>query len=351
MREGIKKLIYWTAKMLGLFHLARWLTQDGLRILCYHGLAMCDEAQFRPSVFILPDVFRQRMAYLAKKGYRVLGLEEALGRLDRADLPPSATVITFDDGWYSIKEAALSALQEHGFPATVYVTTYYVTKENPIFRLVVQYMLWKTENRYVDATDLGIEARDLTNLRDPAARDDAMWQIINHGEKRLTETQRVILARELGKRLGVDYDDLADRRLFSLMTGDELRDAHTRGIRIQLHTHRHWLPEEKEGLQRELDDNRGVLEPLLGRPLNHFCYPDGRYSSRHFPLLRRAGIRSAATCDSSLNYPSTERMALRRFVDGGTISFIEFEAEMCGFAHLLRRLRSSLPPRKARGQS
>ncbi|NQT52179.1 polysaccharide deacetylase family protein, partial [bacterium] len=300
--------------------------------------------------FIQPDTFRDRMAYLARKGYPVLGLDEAIQRLDRGDLPPGATVITFDDGWHSIQRLALPVLKQLGFPATVYATTYYVTKQTPIFRLVVQYMMWKTEAKQLDVSDLSIEAASPIDLTDPAARHDAMWQIITHAEKNLTEDQRVALSRELGQRLGVDYGLVADWRLFSLMTPDELRDAAAEGLDIQLHTHRHVLPEDKEGLLRELGDNRAALEPLVGRPLDHFCYPDGTYSPRHFALLREAGIQSATTCDSSLNTPSTERMALHRFVDGSTIAPIEFEAEMCGFAHLLRRLRSCLLGRRERGR-
>jgi hypothetical protein len=32
-------------------------------------------------------------------------------------------------------------------------------------------------------------------------------------------------------------------------------------------------------------------------------------------------------------------MALHRFMDGNHIDWIEFEADMCGFAHILRSIR------------
>ena len=35
-------------------------------------------------------------------------------------------------------------LKEFGFTATVYVTTYYVQRNHPIYRLALQYMFWKT---------------------------------------------------------------------------------------------------------------------------------------------------------------------------------------------------------------
>jgi hypothetical protein len=110
-----------------------------------------------------------------------------------------------------------------------------------------------------------------------------------------------------------------------------------------LHTHRHRFPTDETQAKRELEDNRAVLQPLVcGKPLIHFCYPSGRWSEQHFALLSDAGIASATTCDAGLNYPTTHHLALRRFLDNEYVSQIEFEAEMCGFLDILRRLRQYL---------
>jgi peptidoglycan/xylan/chitin deacetylase (PgdA/CDA1 family) len=63
------------------------------------------------------------MGHLASEGYRVVDLIEAL-RLLEAGQPPARTLgLTFDDGFADLAEHALPVLTEHGFRATVFITT------------------------------------------------------------------------------------------------------------------------------------------------------------------------------------------------------------------------------------
>jgi len=158
----------------------------------------------------------------------------------------------------------------------------------------------------------------------------------------MQEDERVEMCRKLGKRLGVDYDDIRRRRFLSLMSSEEIREAAAQGIDIQLHTHRHVLPESRDGVCREIEDNRRALEPLTGMKSRHFCYPSGVFCAAHVPSLAAVDVVSAVTCDSGFNCASTPSLALSRFLDGNNISAIEFEAEMSGFAEMLRRMRKWL---------
>src|SRR5438270_12951747 len=70
------------AKCFGLFWLARWISRDGLRIICYHGFALSDEYQFRSKLFIQKSLFRRRLEFLQREGYPILSLSGALAALD-----------------------------------------------------------------------------------------------------------------------------------------------------------------------------------------------------------------------------------------------------------------------------
>ena len=97
----LKEFILTVAKSAGFFHLARWMTGEALRILCFHGFAFRDEARFRPKLFMNRATFEQRLAILARHRFPVLKLDDALRRLAEGRLPPGATVITIDDGIYT----------------------------------------------------------------------------------------------------------------------------------------------------------------------------------------------------------------------------------------------------------
>jgi peptidoglycan/xylan/chitin deacetylase (PgdA/CDA1 family) len=346
MSRTLKKCVYRGAQWLGLFRLARRLTAKQLRILGYHGFATGDEVEFRPQLFMDVREFRWRINHLLRHAYPVLSLDDALDRLRRSDLPACAVVLTFDDGAYSTWKLAAPLLQEHRLPATIYLTTYYCVKPNPVFRIAVQYMFWKTSKNELSLAGLGLDGNGVLRFPDAASKEQAMWTVINQAESRFHEAERVALCAELGRRLDMDYAEIARTRPFSLMTADEVRQAADAGVDIQLHTHRHRLPDEPDQARAEVEENRRTIVSLTGRQPRHFCYPSGIYSEARRQALAAAGVISAATCDAGLNDAQTPALALRRFMDGSNISRIEFEAELSGFSEVSRRIRSVFSRRR-----
>jgi peptidoglycan/xylan/chitin deacetylase (PgdA/CDA1 family) len=333
----LKVTVLHGCRSLGLFHVARRLTAGQLRILCYHGIAQDDEHRFEPGLFMRHETILSRMRLLREGRYPVLPLPEAWQRLRDGTLPPNAVAITFDDGFFSNYAVGRSLLGEPALPYTIYVTTYYVTKPHPIFRLVVRYMFWKTTHRHLETQGLPGMSGHRLDLHDEPEVLRTMWDMIRHAESHCSEDERVTISRELGARLGVDYDALCRRRQLSLMSPAEIRDLHDAGVDIQLHTHRHRLPLEPDEVRREVADNRVVLEGIVGSPRVHLCYPSGLSDPEHWPVLHESGIETATTCEPGLNAPDTPPYALRRFVDMETTTPIEFEAELCGLSSLLRR--------------
>jgi peptidoglycan/xylan/chitin deacetylase (PgdA/CDA1 family) len=341
----LKLAFLYLSKFLGLFYLSRYLYGRALRILCYHGFALADEHLFRPSLFIKPETFAKRLAFLKEHHIPVLSLPTALDLLKNARLSNCATVITIDDGFYSTYKVVHLLVEKFSVPTTLYVTTYYSLKETPVFRLVVQYMFWKTQKRTLDISALHSSLTGEFGLADMTQRETAIWRIIRFGEKACNEDQRLALEERLGTLLGVDFDQLSKTRMFNLLTREEIRYLAAEGIDIQLHTHRHCLPSDTLCGVQELMENKAILEPLVDRELHHFCYPSGEWSHDAWPILTGAGVKSAVTCAPGLNYPTTPLLALNRFIDGEHVSQIEFEAEMAGYLELLRHLRSWITKR------
>ncbi len=342
----LKRLLYRLCKSVGLFSVARRLTRSELRILGYHGSALGDDAEFRPQMFIDAELFRRRMEYLIHHGYPVLSLGDAVERLRIDSLPPGATVITIDDGFFSTWKLAVPVLVELGLPATIYLTTYSSVRETPIFRLVVQYMFWKTGVIELRLSDIGLSDEGSVRIEDDAAREAVAWLIIRYGESApRSEEDRVALCRRLGSVLRVDYEEIVRKRPFTLMTLSEVRGAVELGMDLQLHTHRHRLPAEPDLIRREIEENRSILEPIVGERLYHFCYPSGVHHPAHLEPLAELQVKSATTCEAGLNTGDTDPLLLARFLDGNTISWLEFEAEMSGFTEILRRCRTWLRSR------
>lgn len=338
-----KIAVYVTCRALGLFRVARWLTRRNLKILCYHGFELADEASFRPKLFIDGTIFAQRLGWIKRQGFHVLPLDEAVQRLYSGTLPDDALVITIDDGFHSVNRVAAPLLKRYAFPGAVYLTTYYVEHAQPIFRLVVQYMFWKTRQTDFVAPVPVDASRTRFDLADPTQRERATWTVIKHGEKRCSELERNTLCAEVGQLLDVPYGPIVASRALHLMTPDELATLADAGLSVELHTHRHMFPDDdRAAAEREIRDNRAALQRLVHRAPEHFCYPSGLWTEPQWDWLDAMGVRSSTTCLPGLNSAATPRHALRRFLDSANIHPVEFEAALCGFSDLLRALRDAL---------
>lgn len=326
-------------KMSGVFGLVQnshWRRRR-LLILGYHGISVSDEHLWNGSQYISADLFRARLQLLKKLRCVVLPLDQAVERLYADDLPERAVTITFDDGTADFYSHAFPLLKEFNFPVTLYLTTFYSHYQKPVFDLVCSYLLWKGR----DAT---LDLRKLTNrdekieLRDSAARDTACSLIrMFAAEQKLSAEEKEALAVLLAKHLKLDYDALLERRALHNLNPEEVKDLASQGVDIQLHTHRHRTPADRDSFIREIEDNRKSIQALTGRRPSHFCYPSGVYASEFLPWLNQAGVVSATTCDVGLATTDCNRLLLPRLLDVSGLSNIEFEGWLTGVSAVLPR--------------
>jgi peptidoglycan/xylan/chitin deacetylase (PgdA/CDA1 family) len=335
----LKKSVLKISKRMGLFRLSMVLSHRKLRILCYHGFGDAEDVSFRPKLFITEATFKSRLKKLREMGVSVLPLDEALGAMQDRNLLRCTTAITIDDGFPSVLQIAAKQLNQFSMPATLYVTTYYALKQQPIFRLLVQYIFWKSKKNSIVVNDIPGISDGTYSIADEQSRT-RLWQpIVEECERSLTEDARQEIARRLATAAEVNIDRMLRERVLHIMDADEIKQIEQLGVQIELHTHRHRFPIDPALAERELVDNRRTLEAWTGRQLKHFCYPSGAWDRSHWPVLASQEVKSATTCDRGLNTWETNAYALHRFLDSESISMIEFESEICGFSEFLRGLR------------
>ena len=227
------------------FKNSNWRKQR-LLILGYHGLSLQDEHVWRPGLFMTPEQFAGRLEIMSKVGCAVLPLGEAIDRLGAGTLPPMSVAITFDDGFYNFFAAAHPILKRFDFPSTVYQTTYYVGWNKPIFHLLCHYLFWKATGKNRDAQPIVGRAGHF-DLRTVEGLNSAGLEVWNFARANgLSPAERQQLAKRLAESVGVDYQEIAEKRLFNLMNGDELSGMVKSGVDVQLHTHRHRVPVNKD---------------------------------------------------------------------------------------------------------
>ena len=97
-------------------------------ILAYHAVGVCPGSH-RPHSCMCTSVaaFTSHMEFL-RRHRRVVSLDDATG--GRLPAGPPAVAITFDDGYQSVLENAVPVLERLGFPATMFVPTAWIGRQN-----------------------------------------------------------------------------------------------------------------------------------------------------------------------------------------------------------------------------
>lgn len=312
-----------------------------LLILCYHGVSLDDEHEWDSALYVTQERLRARLQALKDGGYTILPLAEATRRLYNHTLPPRSVALTFDDGTVDFERRALPVLREFDAPATLYLTTYYSVTRFPVFNTVLPYVLWRGRNSGGDVAALCGSTSPM-----PVATDDerahARKCLYDFAVSRnMSAAEKDVLVTRVAAAVKVDYAEIVERGMMQIMPPDVVRGLPRDLVDVQLHTHRHRTPRDRELFMREINDNVRVAHDLLGstKPFEHFCYPSGDYSGEFLEWLRECGVRYATTCVPELASAHGDPLLLPRFVDTMGQSELSFEAWATGFAALLPRRR------------
>ena len=310
-----------------------------LLILCYHGISMHDEHLW-DALYISSQALRQHLEVLRQARCSVLPLNEAVQRLRDGSLPDRAVAITFDDGFHDFYSVAFPMIESFGFPVTLYLTTYYVEYNRPVFDPMCSYLLWKGRDRVeLDWPTIFPSAITL----DDSGRQRATAAIKQFAlEKNLSAREKDDLLAELAQRLGLDYQDFCRRRVMHLITPEEAKDLVGRGADLQYHTHRHRVYRTRERMFAELQDNRNRITSFGSADPRHFCYTGGFYLPEYPALLKEYGILSATTCTPGLCADGTDPFLLPRLVVTPGLSDLEFRSWVSGTADFLPKRHTEM---------
>ena len=306
-----------------------------LLILCYHGISLEREHEWDGALYMPADLLRARLETIRRSGAAVLPLGKAVEALAAGELREPAVALTFDDGFCDFHRMAAPLLREFEYPATVYLTTYYVDRQLPLFNLICPYMLWlKRDSGRVIGAGLWEGAPERVS---PDTWRNLETRIREQAQARgLSTVEKDELAAKLAGHLGIDYEAVRASRALSLMNAEEVRELAGQGFDFQLHTHRHRTPSDEASFLKEIRDNRERIEELTGRPAVHFCYPSGVHRPEMLAWLRREGVVTATTCEGGLCRRGAEPLLLPRKIDTCLVTQTELEGWISGFEPWVR---------------
>jgi peptidoglycan/xylan/chitin deacetylase (PgdA/CDA1 family) len=102
-----------------------------IAILGYHKIGSPPPDGWETWFFVSEAVFSEQLAALRDGGWQPIDLTTFVrGLEDPGKLPERAALITFDDGYRSVREIALPVLERFGYPAVLFMPTDFVGHTN-----------------------------------------------------------------------------------------------------------------------------------------------------------------------------------------------------------------------------
>jgi peptidoglycan/xylan/chitin deacetylase (PgdA/CDA1 family) len=215
-------------------------------------------------------------------------------------------VVTVDDGFHDFFDVAVPIFRKYSIPAIVYLVADFIEHRHWMWWNVIDYCVLHTKCGEVDWNGHTL----------PISSDQDRARVCNF----ICENAKLLTVAER-KHLVDTFPDCTEVALpphppseFAPMSWEEICTLSAQGFEFGSHTMSHPLltQVDEEGMVREVNESKALLENRLQRPIEHFCYPNGNFDQRCVTAVSRAGYRSAVTCLTGMNSLSTPALELRR---------------------------------------
>lgn len=231
---------------------------------------------------------------------------------------------------------------EDGLPPALYATN--VTANAAPIPILVYHQI-------EEAPKKGAPFRSLYVSPAAFARQMTMLKLLGYQGMSMTDLQPFLRGEKSGKVVGITFDDgylnnltnalpvlqkhgftstcyvvdglLGQTNVWDahvgiaqtpLMTAEQLLQWQAGGQEVCAHTQDHvdLLSVNEINAWKQIAKSKTTLQTLLGKPVNHFCYPYGNFDERHSTMAKQANYETATTTVRGRVHAATNLLTLPR---------------------------------------
>jgi len=243
--------------------------------------------------------------------YKIVTLNEIIGRMRNREPLRRYLAITFDDGFRDNYENAYPILKRYDLPATIFLTTGYVETGKIPWFIRVRYMFKETK-RIELKVNLNGQSRVLplgTQRERYAASQIIMNHLMGCGSKEIMDTVEAI-SQEL--EIG-NFNEINDL----MLSWKQIREMSKNSILFGGHTITHPILSKipLNNAEEEIKGSKEIIESETGQSVRTFAYPFGKKD--HFreeitKILGRHDFIGAVTTEKGRNNPNTNVFEINR---------------------------------------
>jgi peptidoglycan/xylan/chitin deacetylase (PgdA/CDA1 family) len=340
----VKQTIYSISHALGVNRLSASFHRRQPIILTFHGVTadVSDTICNDEGLHLHRPLFERLMRHVARH-YNPVPLARIMDWLEGKDGALERAVgITFDDGFRNVLTDAAPVLKKHGIPATLFVTTDFVFKNEMLWpdRIVSALALTKAPRFEINAGG-ELKSFDLST-REAKLRASTILTALC---KTLDQSERLALVDMIEQRLGIDRASrFSAREGFRPIDPEEMRLLPHAGITVGAHTCSHPILARLTARDQahELVESKRLIEATTRVACDQFAYPNGGpgdFSAGTRERVVDAGYRCAFTTVKRRVSPGDDRFEIPRCtITHNRVKLAEFAAELGGLPGTLRSI-------------
>jgi len=300
-------------------------TETFLTILAYHRVTYHSGTDFLFHDNVIscsPEIFDSQMSFCRRYFTPITFSHFSNCLNDELRLPERPLIITFDDGYKDNFTYAFPILRKYKIPATIFLTTGYIGKNELFWWDAVAYSIKTSKRRQLEM--------DINN--------SSYKFILDSNEERRASIRKLGL---ILKSLSNDKKNEILQQLFLLsdvrlpqseisMGWDDVKEMCREGIEFGSHTVTHPILTKISGrdIIFELEESKKIIEGTIDKEVIAFAYPNGRredFDSHIKNVLNELGYRFAVSCINGINdIADFDKYDLKRIgVDGEDLSYFK----------------------------
>ena len=259
------------------------------------------------------DYFYGVLKDLIGSGGSPVSMDEILWAAENNErLPEKAFAITFDDGFLNNKSVAAKILADLSIPATFYVTTEFIEKNNMSWIDQIEFAV-----EFSECSEIYVEALGKFLIDNPKSKieflEHVRWKVKNN--KNIDPCH---LAEEVQTTLIQSIKKQSDTELYQKMSWSDIIDLnHNDLFSVGGHTHTHQILTHlnKQELEFEISHCLKLLFEKANLETHHFSYPEGQancFDKKVVSQLLKCGIKICPSAIHGVNNKNADLFALKR---------------------------------------
>ena len=306
--------LYWS----GYFDRILEKSQDRSFILMYHRVVN-DQFQDNANIGIGIEHFEDQVRYIKNKMHPI-AMRDLVGMIASGDsLPPKAVAITFDDGYSDVYDHAFPILNNYRVPATLFVTTGYISTSKILWLDQVREIVFNARNDKIFPSEFsefwissdGDSKRGVLSLG--RGREAAYDRVIEW----FKEMDSALVNRAVEKLRMILNSGDGNVERHTLATWEQVKEMSDYGIEIGTHTVNHFILGRlsEDELKYELRESKRVIEKNTGKEAQGLAIPYGQsihFNEKVIQTAKNMGFRYVCTAITGSVFSISDVFLLKR---------------------------------------